>query len=216
MRTRLPASLALLLSITLAACASEEETSQPGGRFDDVKGAPASGDSNKDEKPEAAPATPDSPAAPGAATPPADAPPATDPPRTCRAARDLGALSGDTGTTSVSAHGQCSDWLRVRVTEDWNGPTAGPMKMTATLISPDKEDFDVFVYLNTEADVLECAAVQGKSELPSGRSDIVKSQWGEQYTFNNASDARTVSVEVRKKSGTCANAAWALLLQGNY
>jgi len=136
--------------------------------------------------------------------------------RTCQTARDLGALSGDTGTPSVSAQGTCSDWLRVRVTEDWHGITPGTMKLTATLISPAREDFDVIVYLNPSADTLECSAAREKSELPTGRSDVAKASWGETLTFNRGDDSRTVSIEVKKKNGQCSSQPWSLLLQGHY
>jgi hypothetical protein len=202
---------ALLVSF-LVGCASEE-ASQEGGRFDEIV-SPAPDADKKAEPPADAP-----PATPGALSPePTEETPAASenaPASACRTARDLGAISGDTGTPSVSAQGTCSEWLRVRVTENWSGPTAGPMKLTATLISPDKEDFDVAVYVNAATDVLECSTLTEKSELPTG-SDIVKSQWGEQYTFNNGDDARTVSIEVKKKTGGCAKQPWALLLQGNY
>jgi hypothetical protein len=90
------------------------------------------------------------------------------------------------------------------------------MKLTATLMSPDKEDFDLFVYVNASTDTLQCETPSGTSELPAGRSDVVRAEWGERYTANSSDDSRTVSVEVRKKGGGCGAHPWALLLQGNY
>jgi hypothetical protein len=217
--------LGLGLLHLLVACAEVPDEGDESGRFDEVTSTPAtSADKNADagsdlaatptgEGSTPAPTPGTAPAPPPAAPAP---PPATDPGRTCQTARDLGALSGDTGTRSISAQGFCSDWLRVRVTEDWRGPTGGMMKVTATLISPDREDFDVIVYLNAASDVLECTTAMAKSELPAGRSDVARASWGERYTFNSGDDSRTVSVRIKKKSGTCSNQPWSLLLQGNY
>jgi hypothetical protein len=198
----------------LAAACGDAETSSEGGRFDEVTSPPATA---RDAAADGEPSAPEAPgSSSGTATP--SPPPTTTPgePATCTTARDLGAISGDTGTASVTAQGTCSDWVRLRVTENDGGPFAATMKLTATLISPDKEDFDLFVHVNADSDVVECATVTGKSELPAGRSDIVKAEWGEQYVGNYSDDSRTVSVEVRKKTGRCATQPWALLLQGNY
>ena len=210
-------ALLLCLGAFATACMTENgDAGNEAGRFDDVvegtpNGAPAEGD--QADPPKNEPAAPEATDGPGS---PEEPPPPEAPERTCREPRDLGAISGDKGTPSVTAQGSCDDWIRVRVTEDWAGPTAGAMKVTATLISPESENFDLYAYVNTEADLLECTTVHSKSELPSGRSDILKLQWGEQYTANNSVDARTVSFQVKNKAGGCAKQSWTLLVQGNY
>lgn len=135
---------------------------------------------------------------------------------TCREPKDLGMLAGDDGNASTSTQGKCSEWVRVRLVETYQGVFRGPMRLTATLVSPQAEDFDLVVYLNKDSDVLECNAATEKSELPGNRSDVVKLQWGEEYTANSSDDSRTASIEVRNKKPGCAASPWTLLLQGNY
>jgi hypothetical protein len=208
---------ALLAALVLAsaACTAEPDDGDAAGRFDDQTASPPrTSDAPADVDP-----TPVAEPAPAAAEDPKPAEPTEPEPATqttCRAPRDLGALSGDTGAPSTTAQGTCDTWLRLRLTEDSTGPLAGAMKLTATLVSPAGEDFDLLVYANEATDVLECTTVNAKSELPAGRSDVVKADWGEWFTANNASDSRTVSIHVKRKAGAgCSAQPWTLLLQGN-
>jgi hypothetical protein len=220
MTSRVTACLVVALAVAAVACG--DDTGPTAGRFEDesVEGEgppPAAAD------PKAAstqdPAAPKdgqpSPAAPGDTNPPA---PPTDPAvaRACSTARDLGTLSGDTGSAQIVANGNCNDWVKIRVTEDYNYPLPQAMRVTATLLSPNPDDFDLFAFVNEASDVRECSTVTGKSELPASRSDVVKLSWGEAYITNTSDDARTVSFEVRKKTPGCSMGQWSLVLQGNY
>ena len=94
------------------------------------------------------PPTPDMPRTPDAAIPPAPPPPPMNvcpSADICEAATMLGTVSGDTGSTTLTATGYRSAWFRVRVTEDYNDPFSGSkLRVSAKLTSPAAVDFDVF------------------------------------------------------------------------
>jgi hypothetical protein len=204
----------ILLSLFAFACSSAEPDEE--GRFDEQNKAPEV--ASPDAPPPAHPAPgPGGPSAPGPDDgPPAATPPNNGPKTTCRAPRDLGAISGDDGSASVSAQGSCSEWVRVRVTEDYQNAAGVPMKLTASLLSGEGTNFDLYVYENPDADTLECDTASGSSDQAGGQSDVVKAQWGEGTFANNSDDGRTVSIEVRNTAEGCAARPWTLLLQGNY
>lgn len=220
MTSRGVASLAVALALAAVACG--EDTGPTAGRFEDesIEGAGAPPTAADPDGPGATTPPPTdetspTPGAPGDPTPPA---PPTDPgvARACGSARDLGTLSGDTGSAQIVASGTCSDWVKVRVTEDYTYPLPQAMRVTATLLSPNPDDFDLYALVNTAADAVECSTVAGKSELPASRSDVVKVTWGEAYITNTSDDARTVTFEVRKKTPGCSVGQWSLVVQGNY
>ena len=222
-----------MLSLTAFGCAAGEDSTD--GRDDDQTETPprAAGSTSPDGTPEdttakadgpatstsTAPttpaATPTTPTLPSKADDPSS--PVTPPDAsTCRAPHDMGSLSGDLNQGTLTAQGTCSEWLRVRLTEDNHGLFAGQMKITATLVSPAAENFDVYLHVNSATDVLECTAVAAKSELGPGTTDIAKTAWGEYYAANDADDSRYVTIEIKNHSGTCAKTPWSLVVQGNY
>jgi hypothetical protein len=220
---------AALLPVTLlsVACADDDTPEATHGRFDDqVAETPARS---------AVDAGPDGRSATGGGFTDDDAPPATDagpsvnsspdagardaaPPstNTCQSARDLGGIAADQGDATVSTQGTCTEWVKIRAEEKTAGLIAATMKLQFTLTSPSQANFDLYVHVNKDADVLECSTVTGKSEEPSGRSDVVKVNWGEYYTGNQSPDGRTVSILVKSKTGACDPAkTWNLVIQGN-
>lgn len=163
-----------------------------------------------------APARIDAPPAPAdAPRVPVDAPPPVDAPAqsqctssaTCATAMALGSVSGDTGNATVQGSGYQAAWFQVRVTEDDNDPFGVPMNLTAQLTSPAGTNYDLFLYVNTGSDVVECTNVS-TSSTSTGATDVAHLTWGETGTFaNGADDSRTVSIEVRPISGTCSPGA---------
>ena len=122
---------------------------------------------------------------------------------TCAGAMSLGSVSGDTGNATVQASGYQSAWYSVRVTEDDSGVFAVPMNLTVQLTSPAGTNYDLFLYVNTGSDVVECTNVS-TSSTSTGTTDQAHLTWGETGTFANGSDdSRTVSIEVRPISGPC-------------
>ncbi len=129
---------------------------------------------------------------------------------TCATAMTLGTVSGDTGNQTLTAQGNRAAWFRVRVTED-DPFSDGSMHVLARLTPPAGEDFDVRVYVNADADVLECAKTTGMATT-SGTVKQVQASW--QDAFNDAS--RDVSIEVRPLSSACSpTAMWQLVIEGN-
>jgi hypothetical protein len=134
---------------------------------------------------------------------------------TCLAAMDLGAVSGDTGAATVSASGYQAAWYRVRVTENDSSVVGVKLKVTTRLTSPASSNYDVFVYVNTGSDVIECTTPSGTATT-TGTTDEIKLNWGEGTVANGADDSRNVSIEVRPISGTCSPAQpWQLIVLGD-
>lgn len=136
-------------------------------------------------------------------------------PNVCTGATDLGTISGDTGADNKIFQGSGSQWFKIRVTENDNNVFGTSLRAKAELQSPTGTNFDVFVYLAGSGSGQECSAVNNSSTSPGG-FDSATSTWGEGTISNGSSDERTVTVEVRHVSGTCAPAAkWTLTVRGN-
>jgi hypothetical protein len=135
---------------------------------------------------------------------------------TCAGAMDLGSISGDDTTSSVTASGYQSAWYKVRVTEDDSSPFANDLSILAQLTSPPGTNYDVYVYVNTGSDVVECTTPRA-SGTSTGTTDQAPLTWGESGTFSNGNDdSRTVSIEVRPVSGPCsASAPYQLVVFGD-
>ena len=141
--------------------------------------------------------------------------PCVNPAATCASAIDLGAISGDTLANQKTVSGHQAAWYRVRVTEDDSDVFGIKLSMTARLTSPSSADYDVFVYVNTATDVVECNTPSGTAS-GSGLVEQKYLLWGEGGFSNGVDDGRTVSIEVRPVSGSCdAGQPWQLLLVGN-
>lgn len=135
---------------------------------------------------------------------------------TCTGAMMLGTVSGDTGNQKLTAMGYRAAWYRVRVSEDDSSIGGLTLRVAAKLTSPAAVDFDVFVYLNAGNDVIECSTTTGTVST-SGNVDTVKAEWGEGTFSNGSDDGRSVSIEVRPKSGQCMQQyTWQLEVEGNW
>ena len=137
-------------------------------------------------------------------------------PNVCVGATDLGTVSGDTGADVKTAQGSGSQWFKVRVTENDSTILALSLQAKAELTSPPGTNFDLHVYVAGSSSGQECSAVTKSSTNPSS-PDSASVEFGESGTLSNGSDdSRTVTVEVRWVSGTCAPAAkWSLTVRGN-
>ena len=138
-------------------------------------------------------------------------------PNACSGATDLGTISGDTGAGIKTAQGSGSQWFTVRVTEDDSNIFGLSLLAKAELTSPPGTNFDLFVYVAGGASGQECSSVK-TSSTSTGSSDSTTAEFGESSggISNGSSDSRTVTVEVRWVSGTCAPAApWSLTVRGN-
>lgn len=120
----------------------------------------------------------------------------------CAAAMDIGSVSGDSGNPMVTASGYQSGWFRVRVTEDDSSPIGTPMNVTVQLMSPPGTNYDLYLYVNTGSDVVECNSISG-SGMSTQQLDSVSLSWGEGTVANGSDDTRSVSIEVRPVSGPC-------------
>jgi len=136
-------------------------------------------------------------------------------PNTCPAATDLGTVSGDTGADTKTFQGSGSQWLKVRVSEDDSSVFGVELQMRAELQSPAGTNFNLFLYRAGSSSGQECSAVTTSSTSTSA-FDSASMSWGEGTISNGNDDDRTVTVEVRHVSGTCAPAAkWTLTVRGD-
>jgi hypothetical protein len=158
------------------------------------------------------------------AAPPADTPPPIDTPPvdvcpsadTCAAALMLGQVSGDTGNQMLTAMGHQAAWFHVRVTEDNNDIIGLTLRAAARLTSPAAVDFDVFVYVGAGSTAIECTTTAGTTTT-NGAVNETRVEWGEGAIPNGVNDGRTISIEVRPISGTCApGQVWQLVVEGNW
>ncbi len=134
---------------------------------------------------------------------------------TCQTAIDLGSVSGDTGAAMRTASGYQSAWYKVRVTEDDSGVFGIKLSATIRLTSPAASNYDVFVYVNTGSDVVECTTPSG-TLTTTGTTDSTYIIWGEGSVSNGSDDGRTVSIEVRPIAGACdASQPWQLAVTGD-
>jgi hypothetical protein len=160
-------------------------------------------------------------------SPPADArPPGTDAdvpdstgcqsPSTCEVAPTLGAISGDTPSAPITRTGHAAAWLRVRVTEDNNEAAGRTLRVAARLMLPPSVDFDVFIYANAAADVVECDIPIGTASTTENVK-LVRASWGEGAIANGVNDGRDISIEIRPVASTCApTQPWMLTVEGNW
>jgi hypothetical protein len=136
-------------------------------------------------------------------------------PNTCAAATDLASVSGDTGAGTKTFQGSTSQWFKVRVTEDDSDVFGTELQMRAELQSPAGTNFDLYVYRAGGGSGQECSAVTTSSTSAAG-FDSASTSWGEGTISNGNDDGRTITVEVRHVSGTCAAASkWTLTVRGN-
>lgn len=198
--------------------ASNADNDDPSAEDDDDKDSDDDDDNGGSSGPSggAATDTPDS----GSTTPAAEGGASS---TTCQSPRVLGSVKGDVVGTSVTAKGTCSEWLQVRATEDSSG--GDRMKMKVTLVPDSTIDFDLYVYLGTDAIQVECATPTAQSTQSGTSLDVAKLEWGENGIPNGNDDDRTVSIEVRAKDpsdctpttsdGGGGPSKWTLLVEGN-
>lgn len=135
---------------------------------------------------------------------------------TCQAASLLGSVSGDLGSDRLMTSGYQSTWIHVRVTENYSGLAGIALSLSATLTPPPGVQFGIFLYLNESQDLLECATQVGATTM-NGTATTVEPIWGETSGDSNGqNDSRTVAIEIRHLSGTCApDQMWQLQIVGN-
>ncbi|MBX3264330.1 MAG: hypothetical protein KF782_31955 [Labilithrix sp.] len=140
----------------------------------------------------------------------------TAPLNTCETARDIGALSGDKGSGTLTATGSCSEWLSLRVTEDDSSALGAAMKVRLTL-TPSGADFDLFAFVDATRDRVVCDAPTASSTKSGTSVEEIPLTWGEGTIANGNDDSRTVGVAVVRAGSPCAADAgsYTLLVEGN-
>lgn len=135
----------------------------------------------------------------------------------CASAMMLGTVSGDSGNVKLTASGYRSAWYRVRVSEDNSSVGGLSLRVAAKVTSPSTPMFDVFVYVNTGSDQIECATTTGTVST-SGMTKQVRAEWGEGGISNGSDDGRNVSIEIRplSQSGCAMTSPWQLEVEGNW
>lgn len=128
----------------------------------------------------------------------------------CSEADDLGTVMGDSGADERSRQGSGSAWFAVDVVETSSSAIGYALKLKATLVSPQGENYDLFIHGD------RCGGtVEGESTQPAGSTDSALVSWGEGAIGNNKIDTRRMFIEVRHVSGACGSGKWTLLVSGN-
>jgi hypothetical protein len=141
------------------------------------------------------------------------------PAETCQTALDVGSVSGDTNSTSLTVSGSTSKWIQVKVTENFIDLVLGRrLRVSAKLEPPAGENFDLYAYVDTGGDptTRACGQPSDQSTSGAGREDTVTLSWGEGLLASPPNDERIISFEVRAASSACdPGAAWTLTITGN-
>jgi hypothetical protein len=148
---------------------------------------------------------------------PKDAGPTCDYPNTCSGATELEDLQADDLAATTTYQGTTSRWVGIRATEEDTGPRAHTMKVLAELEVPAGTNYDLYMYMDTTADVVSCSKLVKKGTGAGNSTETLEIQWGESgFWANGASDARPIRFEVRHVSGLCdPEAKWKLTISGN-
>lgn len=149
--------------------------------------------------------------------PPAADASANGPKNTCETARDIGTMSGDTTGPSLSTKGSCSEWLRLRATENDNGVFGKPMKLTVTVTPPADQDVTLYAFLDPDKDVVVCLPATAVAQSAgAGGVESLELSWGEGSVANGNDDGRTVGLLVFQQGAGCSgDETWSLVVDGN-
>lgn len=122
----------------------------------------------------------------------------------CTAAVDLGSLSGDAGSTTLTRTGTGEQWYRLRLTED--NSQAVYLSATIVLVVPAGVDYDLFLY---------CAVCGGSavafSNAGPGATETVRARWDDGFGEDNSGE---ILVHVRFASGVSPS-PWTLQITNN-
>ena len=133
----------------------------------------------------------------------------------CESARVIGQVSGDEDSPDLQASGFEPTWLTFRVTEDNDSAIGEDVRFTATLLSPDDYDFDLYVFRGAKGGTSGCGGVADES-TSTGPMDLVGMIWGEGGVANGGDDSAWVAIQIRVKGGVCdPTAEWTLTVQGD-
>lgn len=132
-------------------------------------------------------------------------------PNTCSGAELLPEIDGDKGSDTRSAMGNTSKWFTIFVKEGVSSPIDYPaLSFTASLQSPAKMDYDLFIYTGDFSNP-DCGALPEKA---LGLPEAYSRQWGDTLATD---DGTWYVLEVRHISGDiCDNSAmWTLTVTGH-
>lgn len=137
------------------------------------------------------------------------------PSNVCTAGRDIGTLGGDTITPALQTTGTCSEWVKLRATENDDSVFAVAMKLRISVTSD--ANADLYVYLDPKNDTLSCDVPYAASNgVGPGESEIASVSWGESVVGNRSDDSRTVNILVLFPDEACsASTSWSLVVDGN-
>ena len=137
----------------------------------------------------------------------------------CSGGHLIGSVSGDMADGGATATGTSSSWVHVRVTEDNSDWTGHPVRLHATLTSPEGADFELHAFLDTSANGdagLDCVHEVGTA-VRGAEGATLDITWGDpaDASANGVDDGRTIALEVRHVAGQCqAGAPWTLTVRG--
>ncbi len=131
-------------------------------------------------------------------------------PNTCAGAEVLPEIDGDKGSDMRTAMGNSSKWFALFVKEGVSSIIDYPaLSFTASLTSPAKADYDLYVYTGDFSNP-DCAAAPEKA---LGLPESYSKQWGDTL---GTDDGTWYILEVRHNTGdVCENAFWTLNVTGH-
>jgi len=138
-------------------------------------------------------------------------------PVTCPQTRGIGTLSGDTSPNpnTLTASGNTSEWISVRVTENDNSGFGRKLSITAKLTASPGTSYSMYLYVNDGSAKAECTKVAAQSTDP-GSTNTASTSWGEGSVANGKVDDATITIRIQHTNGPCDSIdPWKLEVTGN-
>lgn len=131
---------------------------------------------------------------------------------TCNTATNLGSVSGDSGSSSLSVTNFEENWYRVFVSEnDSSFVSEHDLGVRVTLVSSPGTDYDLYLYCDN------CGAIPSASSTLTGGTDTAFLKWAEDTIFgapSGSDSGRFIIIEVRHASSVSCG-GYTLTIQGN-
>ncbi len=137
-------------------------------------------------------------------------------PNQCPTATALPNIAGDKNGAPVTATGQTSQWLKMKVEEQVSSIFPEDLSYTATLSWPAGMSYELYIQEGPKGGGPDCGAGPFQAAV-NGTSATLHRSWSDQQGLGGKDDSLWLCIEVRYVSGKDCGAAaqWSLSVQGH-
>jgi hypothetical protein len=127
----------------------------------------------------------------------------------CSSYEDIGSVSGDSGSATITTNGVGEKWLRLTITEDSTADVY--LSATVILTAPDGVDYNLYAYC------FNCGSgAVASSTLGANSADTIRLRANDDAPIFGEDDTHVVYIEIRFHSApSAASGTWTLTIQGN-